>query len=60
MSNIGGDAANNLQFYLTDYEKHYLRGAVYFASHPNQDSIKPALDFVKKDVMHLFETFNWK
>lgn len=60
MSDIGGDAANNLQFYLTDYETHYLRGAVYFSSHPNQDSIKPALDFVKNDVMHLFETFDWK
>lgn len=60
MSDIGGDAANNLQFYLTDYETHYLRGAVYFSSHPNQDSIQPALDFVKKDVMHLFETFDWK
>ncbi|MCD8528867.1 MAG: hypothetical protein LRY27_02605 [Chitinophagales bacterium] len=50
MINIGGNAANNLQFYLTDYQKHYLRGAVYFNSHPNIDSIQPALDFVKKDM----------
>lgn len=60
MIDIGGDAANNIQFYLTDYESHYLRGAVYFSSHPNQDSIQPALDFVREDMLHLFETFTWK
>jgi gliding motility-associated lipoprotein GldD len=60
MTDIGGDAANNIQFYLTDYEKHYLRGAVYFSSHPNADSLQPALEFIKKDMMHFFETFAWK
>lgn len=60
LTDIGGDAANNLQFYLTDYEKHYVRGAVYFNSHPNVDSIQPALDFVREDVLHIFETFDWK
>lgn len=60
MTDIGGDAANNIQFYLTDYENHYLRGAVYFNSHPNSDSIQPALAFVREDMLHLFETFNWK
>jgi gliding motility-associated lipoprotein GldD len=60
MTDIGGDAANNLQFYLTDYKFHYLRGAVYFDSHPNVDSLQPALDFVKQDMLHLFETFEWR
>lgn len=60
MTDIGGDAANNIQFYMTDYETHYLRGAVYFTSSPNQDSIQPALDFVREDMLHLFETFTWK
>ena len=60
MIDIGGNAANNLQFYLTDNETHYLRGALYFKSSPNVDSIQPALDFVKEDMLHLFETFEWK
>lgn len=60
MIDIGGNAANNLQFYLSDNEKHYLRGALYFSSSPNVDSIQPALDFVKADMLHLFETFEWK
>lgn len=60
MINIGGNAANNLQFYLTDSEKHYLRGALYFNTSPNVDSIQPALDFIREDMLHLFETFQWK
>lgn len=60
MIEIGGNTANNLQFYLSDYEKHYLRGAVYFSSHPNIDSVQPALQFIKKDMLHIFETFEWQ
>jgi gliding motility-associated lipoprotein GldD len=60
MTDIGGDAANNIQFYLTDYKTHYLRGAVYFNSHPNNDSIQPALEFVREDMLHIFETFSWQ
>jgi len=60
MTNIGGDAANNIQFYMTDYKNHYLRGAVYFNSSPNQDSIQPALDLVREDMLHLFESFSWR
>ncbi len=60
MTDIGGNTANNVQFYLTDYKTHYLRGAVYFTSHPNTDSIQPALDFVREDMLHIFETFTWQ
>ena len=45
---------------MTDYEHHYLRGAVYFNSSPNQDSIQPALDLVREDMLHLFESFSWR
>ncbi|MGB1247738.1 MAG: hypothetical protein ACPG4Z_02550 [Chitinophagales bacterium] len=57
---VGGDAATNTQFYMTDYENHYLRGALYFESTPNADSIAPMVEFVKEDMYHLFETFQWK
>ena len=55
-----GTSSNNIQFYMTDYEHHYLRGAVYFNSSPNQDSIQPALDLVREDMLHLFESFSWR
>ena len=57
---IKGDAASEYQFHLTDSVHHFLRGSLYFNTVPNQDSIQPVLDFVKKDIEHLFSTFEWK
>ncbi|MFO7864497.1 MAG: gliding motility lipoprotein GldD [Salinivirgaceae bacterium] len=57
---IKGDAASNLQFYATDSTNHYLRGALYFNAAPNEDSLAPLIQFVRKDVEHMIETLNWK
>ncbi len=58
--NIGGNAASSIQFFLTDSTHHFIRGALYFNVAPNTDSIKPVLEFVRKDIQHLIETFEWK
>ena len=57
---VGGNVATNIQFYLSDKEKHYIRGSLYFNSTPNIDSVQPIVDFIRKDMMHIFETFEWK
>ncbi len=57
---IEGDAASNMQFYLTDSTQHFIRGALYFYSIPNKDSLAPVLKFIKQDIYHLVETFRWK
>ncbi|MFN8322129.1 MAG: hypothetical protein U0T74_05675 [Chitinophagales bacterium] len=57
---LGGDAASNVQFFLTDSNRHFIRGALYFYSQPNSDSMAPVLDFVKADLNHLLKTFEWK
>lgn len=57
---IEGNAASAYQFHLTDSINHFVRGSLYFNNVPNQDSIQPVLDFIKKDITHLFETFEWK
>lgn len=57
---IGGNAASSIQFFLTDSTQHFLRGALYFNSVPNTDSIKPALEFVRADIYKMIETFEWK
>lgn len=57
---IKGNAASPLQFYLTDSTKNFIRGALYFNTKPNYDSILPVLEFIKEDVQHFVETFNWK
>ena len=57
---IKGNAASSVQFFLTDSTKHFLRGALYINEVPNQDSIKPVLDFLRPDIIHLIETTSWK
>lgn len=57
---ISGNAASGLQFYVTDSTKHFIRGALYFNSSPNSDSTAPVLKFIKSDVTHLIESFEWK
>lgn len=57
---IAGNTASSVQFYLTDSTKHFLRGALYFNSVPNVDSLKIVIDFIRKDILHLVQTTNWK
>ncbi len=57
---IKGNAASPLQFAVTDSSRHFLRGALYFNSIPNKDSLAPVIDFIKEDMMHLMESVNWK
>ena len=57
---VVGNAASQLQFFLTDSTDHFLMGSLYFYSRPNYDSIMPAAKYVERDVMHLMETLHWK
>ena len=57
---IEGNAASSIQFFLTDSNKHFLRGALYFYAPPQADSIQPVLNFVRKDVERMLETFQWE
>jgi gliding motility-associated lipoprotein GldD len=56
----GADAASPYQFYLTDSVSRFVRGALYFNSIPNNDSLAPVIDFLKKDLEHMISTFRWK
>ncbi len=58
--NVGGNAASTYQFLLTDTVKNFVRGSLYFEVTPNVDSLKPSLEFLKKDIDHLIETFEFK
>ncbi|MEI6060975.1 MAG: gliding motility lipoprotein GldD [Bacteroidota bacterium] len=56
----GMGAASPYQFYLTDSTRNFLRGSLYFDAIPNNDSLAPVIDYVRTDIQHMFETFNWK
>jgi len=57
---VNGDVATANQFFLTDSTKNFLRGALYFDTTPNQDSLKPVNDFLVQDLQHIINTFKWK
>jgi len=57
---IKGNTASSDQFFMTDNTNHFIRGALYFNVAPNPDSLGPVHDFIKKDIIHLIETFKWK
>lgn len=58
--NLGGNVASKYQFTATDSVRHFMRGALYFDVTPNADSLKPATDFMEKDIEHLVVTLKWR
>lgn len=56
---IDGNAASPLQFYLTDSVHNFLRGALYIREVPNIDSLRPVIEYLTPDVIHLIETTEW-
>ncbi|NRA12167.1 MAG: hypothetical protein HRT57_09460 [Crocinitomicaceae bacterium] len=56
---LEGDVATPFQFYLTDSTDRFVYGEVLFNMSPNYDSLKPTLDYLRKDLDQLLETFKW-
>ena len=56
---IAGDVPSQFQFYMTDSSHHFLRGALYFKS-TQTDSLAPVIEYLKKDIMQLVNTLEWK
>lgn len=57
---IGGDAASQSQFYVTDSINYFVSGSLYFYAKPNYDSIYPASEYLKDDIKRIMETIKWK
>lgn len=57
---VGGNAASQSQFYVTDSLNHFITGSLYFYAKPNYDSILPAAYYLKNDIRHLMESISWK
>lgn len=56
----GLGAASPYQFFVTDSLRHFLRGALYFNTKPNNDSLAPLIDFIEEDIDHLIQSLRWK
>jgi len=57
---LQGNVASPFQFYVTDSTNRFFSGVVYFNTRPNYDSIKPTLNFVRKDLIEFMNTIKWE
>ena len=57
---LRGNTATANQFFVTDSVRHFVRGALYFSATPNEDSLRPVNDFLRKDMEHLINSLQWK
>lgn len=60
IAELDGEVPSQFQFTLTDSTNNFLRGAVYFNVSVQNDSLKPAIEFLKRDAMQLINTLEWK
>jgi gliding motility-associated lipoprotein GldD len=57
---VGGNAATAKQFFVSDTIKHFLRGALYFDTTPNEDSLGIVNRFLEEDMRHLINSLQWR
>jgi gliding motility-associated lipoprotein GldD len=57
---LTGEVPSQFQFYVTDSTKHFFRGALYFRTATQNDSLAPVIEYVKKDIIHMLNTLEFK
>lgn len=60
IAELEGDVPSQFQFLCTDSVYHFFRGALYFNTQVQNDSLAPSIEYVKKDIIHLLNTLEWK
>ncbi len=60
IAEIEGEVPSQFQFTITDSVRNFIRGALYFNTKVANDSLAPAIEYMKKDMMHLINTIEWK
>lgn len=60
IAELEGEVPSQFQFTLTDSTENFLRGALYFNTKVQNDSLAPAIEYMKRDMMHIINTLEWK
>lgn len=60
IAELEGEVPSQFQFTVTDSSKNFLRGALYFNTKVQNDSLAPAIAFMKEEMMRLINTLEWK
>lgn len=57
---LSGEVPSQVQFVATDSTTHFLRGALYFNTATQNDSLQPVIQYIRKDILHLLNTLTWR
>lgn len=60
IAELEGEVPSQFQFTMTDSSLHFLRAAVYFNVAIQNDSLRPAIEYLKKDAMQMINTLSWR
>lgn len=60
IAELEGEVPSQFQFTITDSAAHFMRGALYFHTRVQNDSLAPAIEYMKRDMMHIINTLEWK
>jgi len=60
VAELSGEVPTQFQFYVTDSTQHFFRGALYFRTATANDSLAPVINYIKKDMLHLLNTLEWR
>lgn len=55
-----GEVPTSADFFFSDSTHHALTTSFYFNTATRNDSLKPVIDYMKQDLMHMIETLRWK
>lgn len=56
---LSGEVPSQFQFHVTDSTDHFLRCALYFNTSTKNDSLKPVINYVKQDMIHMLNSLEW-
>lgn len=60
VTELEGEVPSQFQFFVTDSTQNFLRGALYFRTSTKNDSLAPAIEYMKMDILHMLNTLEWK
>jgi gliding motility-associated lipoprotein GldD len=60
IAEIQGEVPSQFQFTMTDSTTHFLRAALYFDTKVQNDSLRPAIEYVKTDMMQMINSLTWR
>ena len=56
----GKHVATPFRFWLTDSSRYFVKGSLFFDFAPNNDSLAPIIDYLKKDALYMVESWQWQ